>query len=139
MSLDLTQFRAARKRFADGYRVAVMERAASLGNTLADAIGDRTPVDTGAAKDSWNASVGHADLRIRDRQAGYYNPLGEPDGERIPEIPGVAPWGAEIHVSNNVPYINDLNAGSSRQAPAGFVELTLAEVAAGVLGEGDEK
>lgn len=30
--------------------------------------------------------------------------------------------GQKIYISNNAPYIRDLNAGSSKQAPAGFVE-----------------
>jgi len=129
--VDVTKFKAARRRFSDHYREQTMGLAVRKANELADTLANRTPVDTGAAKDSWNASVRDADLRFRDRNAGYHNPLGDPDGERIPDIPGAAPWGSAIHVSNSVPYIRMLNAGSSRQAPAAFVEITIAEFLAG--------
>jgi hypothetical protein len=91
----------------------------------------RTPVDTGAAKDSWNVEVGAANPDFKDRRAGYSNPLGVPGGTvRL----GSFKLGDEIHVSNNVPYIGALNAGHSRQAPAAFVEQTFAAVEAEIFG-----
>lgn len=131
MSIDLSRFRNARKVFSQRYREAVMQEATRRANRLADDLANRTPVDTGSAKDSWNVGVGEADLSYKDRSA-HFNPIGEPEGTRIPELPGVAPWGSDLHVSNNVPYIQQLNAGSSKQAPAAFVELTIAEHTAGV-------
>jgi hypothetical protein len=33
--------------------------------------------------------------------------------------------GEQIHITNNAPYIRQLNDGSSKQAPAGFVERAI--------------
>lgn len=81
---------------------------------------EETPVDTGWARNNWIPAVGR--------------PVAEPAGEPGKPEPGVATRGlaevgtvknileAPVYISNNVPYILRLNAGSSTQAPAGFVE-----------------
>jgi len=91
----------------------------------------RTPVDSGAAKDSWNVEVGAPNPEFKDHRAGYSNPLGVPAGTvRL----GSFKLGDEIHVSNNVPYIRPLNDGHSRQAPAAFVEQVFAAIEAEIFG-----
>lgn len=35
--------------------------------------------------------------------------------------------GADIHITNNLPYIVPLNEGHSKQAPAGFIEIAIAD------------
>jgi hypothetical protein len=94
-------------------------------------VAQRTPVDTGAAKDSWNVAVGAANPDWKDRRTGYSNPLGVPAG--TVQL-GSFKLGDEIHVSNNAPYIGALNNGHSRQAPAAFVEQTFAAVEAEIFG-----
>ncbi len=90
----------------------------------------RTPVDTGAAKDSWNLSVDRPNPNFKERLDGYHNPsresiLGEVTVEGF-EL------GKELHVSNNTRYIEYLNdPGTSPQAPPHFVEATVAEFATG--------
>lgn len=95
-----------------------------LGIAFVQDIVPRTPVDTGHARRNW--------------QVNY----GAPNGN---ELPGVDKNGANtvqngvskvkagrtrnafipLIVENNVPYIGRLNEGSSRQAPAMFVELSI--------------
>lgn len=78
-----------------------------------------TPVATGWARSNWIPSIGQS--------------VDSPDGTResfdgSQQAQGRATLSAyqlkhgRIFVSNNVPYITKLNAGSSPKAPAGFVQ-----------------
>lgn len=80
----------------------------------------KTPVDTGWARANWLPSVG--------------TPIEETTGSPEDIDTSASAAGAlqvaayrgfdqgPIYVANNVPYIGRLNAGSSGQAPAGFIE-----------------
>lgn len=76
-----------------------------------------TPVDTGHARRNWIASVGTPnDLEAIDdkrQQAGIAAVLSYHLGH------------GSIWVANVVPYIRQLNRGSSTQRPAGFVEVSV--------------
>jgi hypothetical protein len=82
-----------------------------------------TPVDTGWARANWIPSVGTA----TEQTDG--TPQSVSTGAQQIGIAQVAAYrGAQpVFVSNNVPYIMTLNDGSSKQAPAGFVELAVAK------------
>lgn len=87
-----------------------------------------TPIQTGQAKANWQMELGGG-------EGGSDSYL--PD-ERLLRPPETIDWqaysaeavaaiegykaGQVIYVFNNLPYISALNRGSSRQAPAGFVE-----------------
>ena len=71
-------------------RQSTLGTAAAVGAMVAD-LRRETPVDTGYAREHWNA---------------------------VPTLKG---W----NVSNPAPYMDRLNAGSSRQAPARFIESTV--------------
>lgn len=86
----------------------------------------RTPVDTGRARGAWLVGEGAAvedapDTKDKTGAAAISA------GTRA--ILAAEPYGA-IHISNNLPYILKLEDGSSQQAPAGMVGLTLAEIEA---------
>jgi hypothetical protein len=83
-----------------------------------------TPVDTGLARSNWTAAVGAPDLSPRTPRLQLDTIHEAQDAIRA------APADSEIHVANGVPYLAELNAGSSRKAPAGFVERIAAEGAA---------
>jgi len=84
----------------------------------------RTPKRTGRAAGSWNASVGTPDYTTQPPT--FNNVTGSVEAGRV-NLSGYS-LGRTIYVSNGIPYISDLNHGSSRQAPAGFVEATAQEV-----------
>ena len=100
--------------------VANVQRAPSEGGT---------PVDTGWASANWVPNIG--------------SPLEQPAGTRAQAESGTLPTASTtqsalvassykltlgpVHVTNNVPYILKLNAGSSGQAPAGFVQRSIAK------------
>ena len=74
-----------------------------------------TPVDTGRARSNWNPSLNVPDTTIQ-----------EPNQKKVID-PIVSAYKITdtILISNNLPYINRLNEGYSKQAPAGFVDLAL--------------
>lgn len=71
----------------------------------------KTPVDTGAARNSWligeqnSGQVGVDTLTI--------------NSQRIPDI------GGQVLLYSNLPYIEFLEDGSSQQAPQGMVKVTV--------------
>lgn len=93
-----------------------------------------TPVDTGRARSNWIAALGAAPDTVIDAYApGEGGNTGAENtqaainqGEAV--ISGYQS-GQEIHITNNLPYIQRLNDGWSAQASAQFVEQALMEAA----------
>lgn len=87
-----------------------------------------TPVDTGRARGNWQLTVGSPaegqrdDFKNRDAVSEAAAVLGNLKGLDV------------VWVSNNVPYIVYLERGSSQQAPAGMVAVTLATIGAAFEG-----
>jgi hypothetical protein len=91
---------------------------------------DATPVRTGRARTNWRTLLYKADnvlyWPLPDKppspQFAYDRALQEAE-----ETIGIYTGGRRsIWIINNVPYIRDLNRGTSAQAPAGFVEAAVA-------------
>lgn len=84
-----------------------------------------TPVDTGRARNGWKVSEGAPD-QGSPQMIGPFDVTGE---YRIIENRKVieASHGADpdFYVQSTVPYVPELNAGSSAQAPAGFIETAI--------------
>lgn len=85
---------------------------------------EATPVDTGWARANWIPSLGSPAVVV----------VGAADAvDKAPQEAGLAAVLAfkltdkAIFVSNHVPYISRLDAGSSDQAPAGFVRTAMAK------------
>lgn len=86
-----------------------------------------TPVDTGRARGAWTTSVG-APAPSPDREDKI--PKGQPGGEAFDEVFEKTPQGAGqvTFLSNNLPYIEELENGSSTQAPEGMVRKNMDRV-----------
>lgn len=82
-----------------------------------------TPVDTGHAKANWQVGIGSPITKEIDEE----DPSGTATIERNANIIRQTPPGKDIILSNNVPYIHELNEGSSSQAPEQFVQIAVAE------------
>lgn len=80
-----------------------------------------TPVDTGRAKNNWNADINAVDASTTEEA----NPNADGTG-KISVALGSYKSGDTVFISNNLPYIRRLNEGHSKQAPAGFVEAGVA-------------
>jgi hypothetical protein len=98
----------------------------------------RTPVKTGRARANWQPSIGGppAGLVTWDDKAdnGRGAAYAIKEGQRV--IATYKQGAGSIYISNNLPYIQRLNEGWSKQAPAGFVE---AAVATGIQAVRDAK
>lgn len=81
----------------------------------------KTPVDTGRARNNWQVTINEpAEGESNDPQASSTG---------VSTINSVG-LGQTIFITNNVPYIIFLEEGSSGQAPAGMLEISISEVAA---------
>lgn len=83
---------------------------------------DRTPKDTTNASKAWLLSVGPAPSHIVfDGTAIRRNPVTEAFRELIRHPEG------DVHITNDERYIHALEYGHSKQAPNGFLRITIAE------------
>lgn len=109
---------------------AANERAKAAAKAILRELVEVTPVYTSKALSNWQVGVG--------------SPVGGPIGAYFPGILGYTAGessaaalrvgyaridakkpGEVLYISNLTPYIGELNRGSSRQAPAGFVERSI--------------
>lgn len=113
-------------------RKAVYQRTAL---ELWNGITQRTPVDTGRARSSWNLAIGQPDSSVPPE-------MGPPSGKNakkskppLQPSAGIPPLqqiegDQVIFITSNLPYVERLENGHSKQAPAGMVRVTVAEVVA---------
>ena len=122
---DLRQFSRNIKRRARAIEVNANIGVARVMIAVAQTVVLATPVDTGRARANWIASLG-SPVRLPTNDE---DPSGQ---ETIAVATAVAKArkagsGIPIFLANNVDYIAELNRGSSAQAPAGFVEVAVAQ------------
>ena len=95
-------------------------------------IKNRTPVDTGRARNNWNVSEGSPDY-------GTTTATGDTALARGAAVIANLKFGDTAYITNGLPYIPTLEYGGygpgpktvggfSRQAPAGMVGITVAEL-----------
>jgi len=77
----------------------------------------RTPVDTGRARNSWVLTQSPAEFRADLAPTGGVSTTlaNAPSKTKI----------EQLYITNGVDYIDKLNSGSSKQAPARFIELSV--------------
>lgn len=99
----------------------------------------RTPVDTGFAASNWIPTEGAPATETVGSKLNVNTtaPVAAAQGLVALRGAGRSPTTGRFRarryfVSNNVPYINALNDGSSTQAPTGFVQQAVAEAVARV-------
>lgn len=132
MAKDLRSLAGAisklRKRIPESVNAHTKARVMAMVGHLTD----DTPVDTSQAVSNWQVSVNKPLL-------GRYGPYfaGERGSTKI-QSSGMAvtlaqlalaerKQGMPIHITNNQPYVIDLNEGSSLQAPAMFIEKAISK------------
>lgn len=95
-----------------------------------------TPVDTGRARTGWSLAIGAPDSYVPpediypNMQSGGARATATRDAYNI--LRPLLAQGADVYTSvfdtNAVPYIEELNAGSSRQAPSDYVSRAVTVV-----------
>ena len=98
----------------DGTDRVVRQAAVAVNQTVTLA----TPVDTGRARANWQVGIGAPVLEATEDTDKNGNATINRNNGKI----ALRQKRQTVYISNNVPYIGRLNAGSSAQAPAGFVE-----------------
>jgi len=82
----------------------------------------KSPVDTGRFKSNWIVSINNPSLEYDE------NNMGQMAFEAgVPVINTAKPTDS-IHITNNLPYAQVLEDGSSMQAPQGIVAITVKEL-----------
>lgn len=88
-----------------------------------------TPVDTGWARANWVAAIGQpVDEDLSRVEPTAQAAAGAVSRQQVSLGSVAARYTLQqgsIFVSNNVPYITNLNDGTSRQAPRGFVQRAI--------------
>lgn len=124
---DLAKFLEAK---AKQIAPANSERAVETAVIVLGVLGERTPVDTSQALSNWQVSLDAPNYTF----IGPYVPgyLGYTASQSLAEVLRIGRMmlakkkpGQTIYITNNAPYIRDLNTGTSKQAPAGFVEASV--------------
>ena len=95
----------------------------------------RTPVDTGRARGNWVLGIGTPRIHATDDVDAFKataNSSGRGNSSaKEALLEGLEQYtpgdGKSIFITNSVPYIGRLEYGSSKQAPAGMVRVTLTE------------
>lgn len=98
---------------------------------LTDRLASATPVDTGFARASWHPSSGAPGPETPENpNRGGGDPHAAAASQLVRQNAAKARVRANPQLNNkfiinNADYINDLNAGKSPQAPAGFVDQVI--------------
>jgi len=111
------------KKFADKTERNAEKLVRGTSLALFRQVIQRTPVKTGRAKGNWQTDVNRMATSIveRDDKSGA-----KAIAETIVKT-GKFKLGQYISMANNLPYINKLEDGSSKQMPSGMVKITVGE------------
>jgi hypothetical protein len=96
----------------------ILQREVS--QAVVDYVATSTPVLTGQASGNWKTAIGTPDTSWDPGASSPQHSIAEAHAT----LRGLA-IGQTVYITNNVPYIVDLNQGSSSKAPAGFVEASV--------------
>lgn len=91
---------------------------------------ESTPIDTGWARANWVPAIGTPHLENLegiDPKSVDVSAAQQKAANGKARVLGYKLVKGKVFVTNNVPYISRLNAGSSKQAPAGFVQRAIAK------------
>lgn len=129
--MNLLEFANRMDKLADSLPAIANDIVKKYVPELAADLADATPVDTSTALSNWQVSLNTPARDFID--AHNYGAFGSTafvsimDTYQLAKIaaepgkPGQSYW-----LSNNTPYIIDLNSGTSRQAPSMFIQATIA-------------
>lgn len=125
--MDLSQFSRLMEKRATVVPKRVAEIKKEVAQLVLQSVVEDTPIDTGKAKSNWQVNLGSpATAAVPAYSPGTHGSTANSNvtatiaaGNLV--ISGTTP-GVDIHITNNLHYIGDLNRGTSTQAPAGFVQ-----------------
>lgn len=120
---DLGDFAARMRKKASRVEPEVLALKKLMVLGVVTDVAQATPILTGQAQSNWLTNVGSA--------MPFYKANEDDNGAWHEAVDWAhialqsATISSDIHITNNVPYIVKLNQGSSKQAPAMFVQLAV--------------
>lgn len=130
MSQSLSNLADRMNALADNVGKIASDKAVACAVNLVTILAFDTPVDTSKALSNWQVGIGSPiTAEIEAYDPGYLGYTAASSANTAIEMATQTlkdkKPGETIYVSNNANYIRSLNAGSSKQAPAGFVEASV--------------
>lgn len=98
-----------------------LERTVAVASDILEGVVEGTPVQSGLTKANWQVGLNQAPSGILDSS----DPSGDATISKGKATIEAAKPGEQIHIVNNTPWVNKLNAGSAKQKPAGWVERSI--------------
>ena len=89
---------------------------------------EKTPVRTGRAKNNWFVQGGSPSGEKTESKSGAPAGVAVSMARMLAEVSKISGKENTIYISNNLEYIAALENGSSLQAPAGMVAITVQEL-----------
>lgn len=124
---DAKQFSIEIDKFLDtDVPEAIMAATKAISMHVLNGVVMKTPVDTGRARGNWIVS-------LESPVSGTVDKNDKAGSQMIAEGTGIIGSMTEpktVFVQNNLPYIERLENGYSKQSPAGMVAITVAEISA---------
>lgn len=121
-------------KFAKALDLSIEVIVQRLAYDLWNKITLKTPVDTGAARRSWQLGVGQpasSPSLPSGKGTGAHKDESSPPGDPQVGFPDADINGKEtVFITSSLGYIERLEDGSSKQAAAGMVQVSIAEVRA---------
>lgn len=116
----LTVFAQNMNQLAAAVQQNIPKMMRGVAEAVVDSVANSTPQLTGQAAGNWKTTVGSP-------SSAWDQGPNSPSTSLADAAAALSTLreGQVIYISNNVPYIVDLNQGSSAKAPAGFVEMSV--------------
>lgn len=150
MSITLKTLAKNLRNLKNNIPIAVSEYKQRIAENVLVQVSFDTPVDTSRALSNWIVSIGYFNI------PSYPQLYRNSEGTLVASYNGIPAWfygkfgstkissymttiavgnatislvkpGQQIYIFNTVDYIESLNAGSSPQAPPGYIEMAIAE------------
>jgi hypothetical protein len=118
---NIQTFKADLKAFTDKIKAVPATVQKKVVLDLWASITRRTPVDTGRARANWFVTEGQPSARVDLHPGAKKGEVPEPAAPDVSGLDGTK----SVFIINNLPYIEALENGHSRQAPNGMVRLAI--------------
>lgn len=138
---EILQLDSAPQMIADLLGISLQQVMEKITVDLHGKIVLRTPVDTGRARASWNIHEGEPDTSVPPEMEGKANAGGSSASREkkaaairvtgsgaVSSAPPLISGTKPVYITSSLEYVQFLEEGSSQQAPAGMVQISLIEI-----------
>jgi len=126
---NLPSFEGTIKKFAKQIEVDVADVVRKVSFDIFRGVTERTPVDTGWARASWNIAFNTPNLSVPSRVQGGDTAARNVNAQQSAKLLGDLSQFPVVWITNNLDYVQYLEAGHSKQMGKGFMlQRTLADV-----------